>query len=162
MSRESMKANTHKPTCRYTQSDYQQSVRDTQGRKQRGKLPYSTSHKYMRFCNLRLNGTRIGLVYYTLFAIRLVSTTLSFSEVDFKTSCLLILAHISAAISKMAPLPNLDSQFSAHQLSKRGNWASHEAGVIVVFCIVFLVASGLIGLWISRWCARRRANRENS
>jgi hypothetical protein len=47
-----------------------------------------------------------------------------------------------------------------NQLIKRdGNWASQEAGVIVVFCIVFIVGTGLIGLWISRFIARRRAAR---
>ncbi|TVY17469.1 hypothetical protein LARI1_G004341 [Lachnellula arida] len=37
-----------------------------------------------------------------------------------------------------------------HQLVKRRkNWAAREAGVIVVFCIVFLVATGLIGLFLT-------------
>ncbi|KAG9247750.1 hypothetical protein BJ878DRAFT_477122 [Calycina marina] len=62
---------------------------------------------------------------------------------------------------KMAPLPLLVFLSSAHQLSKRGNWASHEAGVIVVFCIVFIVATGLISLRISRCLAKRRAARED-
>nr|XP_036584951.1 uncharacterized protein CTRU02_04920 [Colletotrichum truncatum]KAF6794719.1 hypothetical protein CTRU02_04920 [Colletotrichum truncatum] len=50
---------------------------------------------------------------------------------------------------------------AVHQLAKR-NWASQEAGVIVVFCIVFLVACGLIGLWISRLISRRKAKRAAS
>lgn len=41
-------------------------------------------------------------------------------------------------------------------LSKRSNWASQEAGVIVVFCIVFVVAVGLVGLFISKRIAARR------
>jgi len=42
-------------------------------------------------------------------------------------------------------------------IAKRGNWASHEAGVIVVFCIVFVVAVGLTGLFISKKLSARRA-----
>ncbi len=30
------------------------------------------------------------------------------------------------------------------QIAKRENWAAQEAGVVVVFCIVFIVAVGLI------------------
>lgn len=44
------------------------------------------------------------------------------------------------------------------QLAKRSdNWASREAGVVVVFCIVFVVAVGLIGLFISKKLAARKA-----
>ncbi|ROV96414.1 hypothetical protein VSDG_05410 [Cytospora chrysosperma] len=32
-------------------------------------------------------------------------------------------------------------------LAKRSNWAQREAGVIVVFCIVFIVLVGVIGLF---------------
>ncbi|KAI6092311.1 hypothetical protein F4821DRAFT_254435 [Hypoxylon rubiginosum] len=39
----------------------------------------------------------------------------------------------------------------------RSNWASREPGVIVVFCIVFVVGCGLIGLWISKCISARRA-----
>ncbi|KAL7622977.1 hypothetical protein AAE478_006656 [Parahypoxylon ruwenzoriense] len=39
------------------------------------------------------------------------------------------------------------------------NWASQEAGVIVVFCIVFVVGVGLIGLWISKAISKRRARK---
>ncbi|KAI1650238.1 hypothetical protein F4813DRAFT_5234 [Daldinia decipiens] len=42
---------------------------------------------------------------------------------------------------------------------RRENWAQQEAGVIVVFCIVFVVAVGLIGLWISKAVAKRRATK---
>ncbi|TGO52234.1 hypothetical protein BCON_0145g00160 [Botryotinia convoluta] len=45
---------------------------------------------------------------------------------------------------------------ATQQLVKRQNWAAREPGVIVVFAIVFIVASGLIGLQISRWISRRR------
>ncbi|KAI1107115.1 hypothetical protein F4804DRAFT_329636 [Jackrogersella minutella] len=42
---------------------------------------------------------------------------------------------------------------------RRENWAQQEAGVVVVFCIVFVVAVGLIGLWISKAVAKRRAQK---
>ncbi|KAK8048965.1 hypothetical protein PG994_010695 [Apiospora phragmitis] len=45
------------------------------------------------------------------------------------------------------------------QIAKRENWAKQEAGVIVVFCIVFIVAVGLIGLWISKCLAARKAKK---
>jgi hypothetical protein len=60
-----------------------------------------------------------------------------------------------AAISDLQTLQMRDA---VHQLSKR-NWAGQEAGVIVVFCIVFVVGVGLLGLCISRYLARRKAAR---
>jgi hypothetical protein len=60
-----------------------------------------------------------------------------------------------AAISTLQTLQVRDA---AHQLAKR-NWAGQEAGVVVVFCIVFIVAVGLIFLCISRYLARRKAAR---
>jgi len=45
------------------------------------------------------------------------------------------------------------------QITKRSNWAGREAGVIVVFCIVFVVAVGLSGLFISKKLAARKAAR---
>jgi hypothetical protein len=60
-----------------------------------------------------------------------------------------------AAISDLQTLQLRDA---AHQLSKR-NWAGQEAGVIVVFCIVFVVGVGLLGLCVSRYLARRKAAR---
>ncbi|KAM0257176.1 hypothetical protein ACHAQJ_004537 [Trichoderma viride] len=44
-----------------------------------------------------------------------------------------------------------------NQLVRRKNFAAREPGVIVVFCIVFIVAVGVLGLLITKWCARRRA-----
>ena len=65
--------------------------------------------------------------------------------------------------------------------AKRKSWPAKNAGVMVVFCIVFvgtasrtalshcvastnslsfLVAAGLIGLWISKVLARRKAAKE--
>ncbi|ERT03090.1 hypothetical protein HMPREF1624_01395 [Sporothrix schenckii ATCC 58251] len=44
-------------------------------------------------------------------------------------------------------------------IAKRSNWAGREAGVIVVFAIVFVVGVGLIGLWIHKLLAARKAAR---
>lgn len=45
-------------------------------------------------------------------------------------------------------------------LMKRENWARQEAGVIVVFCIVFIVGVGLIALFISKKLAARKADKQ--
>ncbi|KAI0896767.1 hypothetical protein F4806DRAFT_440434 [Annulohypoxylon nitens] len=42
---------------------------------------------------------------------------------------------------------------------RRENWARQEAGVVVVFCIVFVVAVGLVGLWISKCISKRKASK---
>jgi ATP/ADP translocase len=60
------------------------------------------------------------------------------------------------AISTVA-VPN-----TAHYLGKRSNWAGKEAGVVLVFCITFVVAAGLIGLFVSRAINRRRMKRQAS
>ncbi|KAI1763997.1 hypothetical protein GGR53DRAFT_341498 [Hypoxylon sp. FL1150] len=46
---------------------------------------------------------------------------------------------------------------SFSNIAARSNWASREPGVIVVFCIVFVVGVGLLSLWISKCIAARRA-----
>jgi len=48
-----------------------------------------------------------------------------------------------------------------HQLLKRKNWAAKEAGVVVVFAIVFVVACALIGLFITKKLQKRKANKSN-
>lgn len=58
-----------------------------------------------------------------------------------------------AAISTLQTLQLRDA---VNQIAKRDNWASHERGVIVVFCIVFIVAAGVLGLCLTRWFNRRR------
>ncbi|KAK3499847.1 uncharacterized protein B0T23DRAFT_425262 [Neurospora hispaniola] len=35
-------------------------------------------------------------------------------------------------------------------IAKRSNWAGREAGVIVVFCVVFIVLVGLVALFIHK------------
>ncbi|KAK6076753.1 hypothetical protein SCUP234_03163 [Seiridium cupressi] len=48
---------------------------------------------------------------------------------------------------------------SFSSIAKRQNWAAKEAGVVVVFCIVFVVAVGLIGLFIHKKVAARKARK---
>ncbi|UNI24689.1 hypothetical protein JDV02_010419 [Purpureocillium takamizusanense] len=61
-------------------------------------------------------------------------------------------------------MPAIDTALAGpqtlHLLTKR-NWASQEAGVIVVFCIVFVVAVGLISLWIHKFLKKRKAAKPN-
>ena len=45
------------------------------------------------------------------------------------------------------------------QLAKR-NWAAEEPGVIVVFCIVFIVLVALIALFISKKLKARKERRQ--
>ncbi|KAI1814020.1 hypothetical protein GGS20DRAFT_441172 [Poronia punctata] len=45
---------------------------------------------------------------------------------------------------------------AVHQLARRQNWAQQEAGVIVVFAIVFVVGVGLLALFISKQLKKRK------
>ncbi|KAK3327778.1 hypothetical protein B0T19DRAFT_441721 [Cercophora scortea] len=57
---------------------------------------------------------------------------------------------------KMAAINTaLVARDTVSHLAKR-NWAGQEAGVIVVFCIVFIVAVGVGGLFISKAITARR------
>ncbi|EGS18625.1 uncharacterized protein CTHT_0052300 [Thermochaetoides thermophila DSM 1495] len=44
-------------------------------------------------------------------------------------------------------------------LAKRSNWAAREPGVVLVFCIVFIVGCLLIALWIHKFIKARRERR---
>ncbi|KAI1421104.1 hypothetical protein F5Y12DRAFT_60099 [Xylaria sp. FL1777] len=48
---------------------------------------------------------------------------------------------------------------TVHQLARRENWAQKEAGVVVVFAIVFVVGVGLVSLWISKIVKKRNAKK---
>jgi hypothetical protein len=63
---------------------------------------------------------------------------------------------------KMAALDYalLQSRQVLHQLVRRKNWAGKHPGVILVFAIVFTVVVLLIGLWIQRRLAARKAAKE--
>lgn len=45
-------------------------------------------------------------------------------------------------------------------LKRNTNWASQNPGVILVFCIVFVVGVGLICLFLYRYWLSRRAVKE--
>jgi hypothetical protein len=45
------------------------------------------------------------------------------------------------------------------QIAKRSNWASENVGVMVVFCITFIVAVGLIGLFTYKKILARKEKR---
>ncbi|KAH9900133.1 hypothetical protein F4778DRAFT_158105 [Xylariomycetidae sp. FL2044] len=59
----------------------------------------------------------------------------------------------------MPAINSLVARDSFSPIVRRQNWAQKEAGVVVVFCIVFVVGVGLIGLWISKCLARRKAKK---
>ena len=48
---------------------------------------------------------------------------------------------------------------SFSQLARRSNWAGENAGVMVVFCIVFVVAVSLISLFIYKKLKARKDRR---
>lgn len=54
----------------------------------------------------------------------------------------------------------LPSREAVSHIVKRQNWAQQEVGVVVVFCIVGVVAIGLISLFISRRVAAARARKQ--
>lgn len=56
----------------------------------------------------------------------------------------------------------LISRDTISHIAKRENWAQKEAGVVVVFAIVFVVAAGLIGLFISRKISAARARKQSA
>ncbi|KAF2242789.1 hypothetical protein BU26DRAFT_524351 [Trematosphaeria pertusa] len=52
------------------------------------------------------------------------------------------------------------SEVAVHHLIKRKNWAAREPGVILVFCIVGAVAILLIGLFVQKKMAARKAAKQ--
>ncbi|KAI7774166.1 hypothetical protein LA080_009214 [Diaporthe eres] len=62
---------------------------------------------------------------------------------------------------KMPAINNaLVAREAISHITKRENWAQQEAGVVVVFCIVFVVAVGIIGLVISKKISAARAKKQ--
>jgi hypothetical protein len=61
---------------------------------------------------------------------------------------------MAAIDTTSALLPRDDSHF--HQLVRRKNWAAREPGVVLVFAIIFVVASLVIGLFAWRKIQARR------
>ncbi|KAF3397812.1 hypothetical protein F1880_005818 [Penicillium rolfsii] len=77
------------------------------------------------------------------------------------------MAKLNLEIHVVPPSFNMPTLVGAEQssrnglssIAKRRNWASREPGVILVFCILFIVGLGIIALIIYRkWMARRAKN----
>ncbi|KAJ4006877.1 uncharacterized protein FIESC28_07003 [Fusarium coffeatum] len=62
----------------------------------------------------------------------------------------------------MAAIKSLMTRDSVAHLAKRQNWAAREPGVIVVFCIVGVVAIGLLGLFLYKKAIARKANKASA
>lgn len=52
-----------------------------------------------------------------------------------------------------------DDHGISNGLTKRDNWAAEEPGVILVFCIVFIVGCGIFALIVQRAIKHRREER---
>jgi predicted negative regulator of RcsB-dependent stress response len=64
----------------------------------------------------------------------------------------------------MAPISliNRSQAETLHLLTKRKkNWAHKNPGVVLVFCIVFLVGLGILSLFAYRRWMKRKANKES-
>ena len=61
-----------------------------------------------------------------------------------------------AAIEKSLIAREVYSQI----VKREKNWAAREPGVIVVFCIVFIVAVGLLSLWLYKKLIARKAAKQ--
>jgi len=61
----------------------------------------------------------------------------------------------------MPAIQSLVARNAISQISKRENWAQQEAGVVVVFCIVFIVGVGLISLFVHKKLQARKAGRQD-
>ncbi|KAM0809104.1 hypothetical protein AB5N19_09447 [Seiridium cardinale] len=72
---------------------------------------------------------------------------------------------LQSHLQKDSKMPAINTAIVARDsfssIAKRQNWAAKEAGVVVVFCIVFVVAVGLIGLFIHKKLAARKARKAN-
>ncbi|KAJ6139908.1 hypothetical protein N7471_006394 [Penicillium samsonianum] len=49
----------------------------------------------------------------------------------------------------------------AERSGKKGNWANRNRGVVLVFCIVFLVVVGIMALFAYRRMLKRKADKES-
>ena len=63
-------------------------------------------------------------------------------------------------------MPALDLSLVARDanllVKRKSNWAGHEAGVVLVFCIVFILVVGFIGLFVYRKILARKAARPSN
>ncbi|KAJ5577991.1 uncharacterized protein N7459_006955 [Penicillium hispanicum] len=63
------------------------------------------------------------------------------------------------APTRLVPQPHLAT--TLHTFTKRSNWASRNPGVVLVFCIVFLVGVGVIALFVYRRWMKRKADKQS-
>lgn len=79
---------------------------------------------------------------------------------------MLTLCSVGLVLQITASMPAINTALVAREtfstIAKRQNWAQQEAGVIVVFAIVFVVAVGVIGLFIGRKISAARARKNGS
>ncbi|KAJ5180592.1 hypothetical protein N7492_003802 [Penicillium capsulatum] len=61
-------------------------------------------------------------------------------------------------MAAVSPLERRQST-DIHAIAKRSNWASKNPGVVLVFCIVFIVAVGVFSLLAYRKWMKRRASK---
>lgn len=59
----------------------------------------------------------------------------------------------------MAALNLVTRDEAINMMAKRSNWAGKNAGVMVVFCILFIVGVGLVTLFIYRKVMARKARK---
>lgn len=57
---------------------------------------------------------------------------------------------------------SLVARDSFTQLTKRTDWPRENAGVMVVFCVVFVVAVGLLALFFYKKMLARREKRQSN
>lgn len=66
-----------------------------------------------------------------------------------------------AAIEAIEVVPTKLASSALYSFVKRGNWADENRGVVLVFCIVFLVAVGILALFAYRRMLKRKADKES-
>ncbi|CAL5868369.1 uncharacterized protein PFLUO_LOCUS2594 [Penicillium psychrofluorescens] len=59
------------------------------------------------------------------------------------------------SLAERSPSPSI------HSLIKRKNWAAKNPGVVLVFCIVFLVGCGIVSLFAYRRWLKRKAEKQS-
>lgn len=69
------------------------------------------------------------------------------------------LGHTMPVLLRSRMASGLDA--ARHQLVKRDNWASENVGVVLVLCIIFIIAVGLIALFAYRKLLARKAARQS-
>ncbi|KAJ5121274.1 uncharacterized protein N7515_009235 [Penicillium bovifimosum] len=57
--------------------------------------------------------------------------------------------------------PAIPATTTRRSIIKRGNWADKNRGVVLVFCIVFLVVVGIMALFGYRKFLKRKAEKES-